>query len=114
MTDKEAIETLEKYFDKSCGNYRYQNKQKLDTEDAVWHAITMLREREERSKKPQTNADHIRSLSDEELAVFLCGVYDDDETNGKFINGYTICCYDEDGILDWLKQSFGGIEHEID
>jgi hypothetical protein len=35
---------------------------------------------------PKTNADHIRSMTDEELAEFLCSVYDE--------------------IEDWLKQPY--------
>ena len=56
-----------------------------------------------------TNADRIRAMSDEELAEFLCGVYDDDNCGvyqdecGKFINGTTIIDYDQDKILEWLK-----------
>lgn len=58
----------------------------------------------------QTNADRIRAMSDEELAEFLCGVYDDDTCGvyqdecGKFINGTIIIDYDENAILEWLKQ----------
>ena len=39
MTREEAARILEKQFDKSCGNYRYQNKDQLDYEDALWMAI---------------------------------------------------------------------------
>ena len=59
---------------------------------------------------PMTNADKIRSMSDKELAEFLCGVYDDDncgvyqEECGKFINGTTIIDYDQHKIMEWLKQ----------
>ena len=54
-----------------------------------------------------TNADHIRAMSDEELASWFC-------------NSVTMeCCYDtcparhicsgdDNGMLKWLKQSFGG------
>ena len=42
MTREEAIKVLEKQFDKSCGNYRYQNAEKLDFEDALWMAISAL------------------------------------------------------------------------
>lgn len=52
----------------------------------------------------KTNGDRIRAMSDEELAEFLCGVYEDDDTFGKFINGYIIPCYDEDSIKEWLQQ----------
>ena len=46
MTIEEAIKVLEKQFDKSCGNYRYQNAEKLDFEDALWVAISALRQQE--------------------------------------------------------------------
>ena len=47
MTHEEAAKILEKQFDKSCKDSRYQNKDKLDYEDALWLAITVLRQREE-------------------------------------------------------------------
>ena len=46
MTREEAAKIFEKQFDESCGDYRYQNKDKLDYEDALWLAITDLRQRE--------------------------------------------------------------------
>ena len=51
MTREEAARILEKQFDKSCGNYRYQNKDKLDYEDALWMAISSLRELEAQEKQ---------------------------------------------------------------
>lgn len=61
----------------------------------------------EHEEKP-TNADRIRAMSDEELACFLCSVYDEDqgitdEHCSKFIYGYVIPDYDEDKICEWLK-----------
>ena len=53
--------------------------------------------------KPMTNGDIIRSMTDEELAEFLCGVYDEEETD-KFICGTIIPNYYEETICDWLKQ----------
>jgi hypothetical protein len=59
-------------------------------------------------KEYATNADRIRAMSDEELAEFLCGVYDEENCGvyqdecGKFINGITIIDYDQDKILEWL------------
>lgn len=50
-----------------------------------------------------TNGDKIRAMSDEELAEFLCGVFDEDECDGKYICGITIPNYDEDKITEWLK-----------
>lgn len=59
--------------------------------------------RGEKVNVPQTNADRIRAMSDEELAEFLCGVFDEDECNGKYICGITIPDYDEYRIAEWLK-----------
>jgi hypothetical protein len=54
-------------------------------------------------KEPQTWGNKIRSMSDEELAEFICGVFDEDECDGKYICGVTIPNYDEDRIAEWLK-----------
>ena len=50
-----------------------------------------------------TNADRIRSMNDEELAEFLCGVHDEDDEWAKFIDGYYLP-YDQYSIKEWLKQ----------
>ena len=51
MTREEATKVLEKQFDESCGDYRYQNKDKLDYEDALWLAIAALRELDAQEKQ---------------------------------------------------------------
>lgn len=51
-----------------------------------------------------TNADRIRSMTDEELALWICGVYDIEEENGKFINGIIIPGYTPHDIEEWLQQ----------
>jgi excinuclease UvrABC ATPase subunit len=61
-------------------------------------------------EKQQTNADRIRAMSDEELAEFICGIYDEENGGvyqdecGKFINGTVILDYDQYKIAEWLKQ----------
>lgn len=55
---------------------------------------------------PVSNAERIRSMTDEELAEFLCGVYDEDEDYAKFINGIIIPAYSEQDIENWLKQPY--------
>lgn len=55
----------------------------------------------------ETNGDRVRSMTDEELAEFLCGVYDEEETD-KFICGTIIPNYYEEAICDWLKQPAEG------
>lgn len=57
---------------------------------------------------PITNADRIRAMTDEELAEFLCGVYDNDEDYAKFINGHLIPCYNPHSIKEWLQQPAEG------
>lgn len=65
-----------------------------------------------RKKSTFTNADHIRSMTDEALAEFLCEVYDDEccgvyqDEVGKFICGTTIIDYDPHKIKEWLKQPY--------
>ena len=51
-----------------------------------------------------TNADRIRSMTDAELALWICGVYDIEEENGKFINGIIIPGYAPHDIEEWLQQ----------
>ena len=52
---------------------------------------------------PQTNADHIRSMTDEELADFIDSVYCHGWSKGA--NGFS----DDDPYYhDWLKQPYGG------
>ena len=65
---------------------------------------------------PMTNADRIRSLSDEELAVLLAEEFSHDcyacdldcyvSVGDKFDN----CC--QNAFYKWLKQPHGGAGHE--
>ena len=52
----------------------------------------------------KTNADKIRSMTAAELALWICGVYDIEEENGKFINGIIIPGYAPHDIEEWLQQ----------
>ena len=54
--------------------------------------------------EPMTNFERIQKMSIEELAEFLCGVYDEDEDNAKYINGTIIPAYSEDDIREWLER----------
>ena len=51
-----------------------------------------------------SNADRIRSMTDTELALWICGVYDIEEEHGKFINGIIIPGYAPHDIEEWLQQ----------
>ena len=70
-------------------------------------AIAALMEQEGKDTNAPTNADRIRAMSDEELALWICGVYDIEEENGKFINGIIIPGYAPHDIEEWLQQPAG-------
>lgn len=53
---------------------------------------------------PMSNFDRIKAMSLEELAAFLCSVYDMEEDSAKFINGTIIPCYNEFDIQEWLER----------
>lgn len=53
------------------------------------------------AKKPQTNADRIRSMTDEELAKFFCGRLD---CYGGDCPGKHLCRPGNNGLVEWLKQ----------
>ena len=60
---------------------------------------------------PTTNYDRIRNMSVEELAEFICGIYDyeydspvyNEVESGKHICGDFIPDFDEDKIKQWLE-----------
>ena len=70
-------------------------------------AIAALMDQEGKDTNAPTNADRIRAMSDEELALWICGVYDIEEENGKFINGIIIPGYAPHDIEEWLQQPAG-------
>ena len=75
MTREKAIKVLEKQFDKSCGNYRYQNAEKLDFEDALWVAISALRQqdhfREVTKKVEPLTLDELRDMPCEPVYIVV-------------------------------------------
>ena len=75
--------------------------------EAMDIAIAALREQEGKDTNAPTNADRIRSMSDEELALWICGVYDIEEEHGKFINGIIIPGYAPHDIEEWLQEPAG-------
>ena len=75
--------------------------------EALDMAIAALREQGCKDTNVLTNADRIRAMSDEELALWICGVYDIEEENGKFINGIIIPGYAPHDIEEWLQQPAG-------
>ena len=72
--------------------------------EALDMAIAALMEQEGKDTNVPTNADRIRAMSNEELALWICGVYDIEEEHGKFINGIIIPGYAPHDIEEWLQQ----------
>ena len=52
---------------------------------------------------PITNYDRIKAMSVEEMAEFICGIFDIQPDDSKFINGDLIPMYDENEIRQWLQ-----------
>lgn len=52
---------------------------------------------------PMTNYDRIKAMSVEEMAEFICGIFDIQPDDSKFINGDLIPMYDENEIWQWLE-----------
>lgn len=50
-----------------------------------------------------THYEKIKAMSVEEMADFICGIYDDDECYGKFICGITIPAYYPHNLMEWLE-----------
>ena len=75
MNREDAIKVLEKQFDKSCWNYRYQNAEKLDFEDALWMAISALRQKERFGEANKAlTLDELRQMDGEPVWVQSPGI----------------------------------------
>ena len=62
-----------------------------------------LPEKGAHTKKPQTNADRIRSMTDEELAAFLCNITaSEDKCSSCLAEQY--CHRGHTGFEDWLRE----------
>ena len=82
------------------GEYRLQ----FETDNEAHYLLMQSSARRCVDCEHMTNADKIRSMTDEELALWICGVYDSEEENGKFINGIIIPGYAPHDIEEWLQQ----------
>ena len=94
----------------SNGEYRLQ----FETDNKEYYLMMQETARRCVDGKPVTNADRIRSMTDEELALWICGVYDIEEENGKFINGIIIPGYAPHDIEEWLQQPVKENDYEVD
>lgn len=115
MTREEAIEVLEngEWWEELAEWYMIVHPEHDKLHDAVDMAISALRQQETVTEHNElTNAQKIRAMSDEELALWICGVYDIEEEHGKFINGIIIPGYAPHDIEEWLQQPAEEDDHE--
>ena len=89
------------------GEYRLQ----FETDNEAHYLLMQSAARRCIDRAHMTNADRIRSMTDEELALWICGVYDIEEENGKFINGIIIPGYAPHNIEEWLQQPAEGVNN---
>ena len=82
------------------GEYRLQ----FETDNEAHYLLMQSAARRCINHAHMTNADKIRSMTDEELALWICGVYDIEEENGKCINGRIIPGDAPHDIEEWLQQ----------
>ena len=61
-------------------------------------------------RKQMTNADRIRSMSDDELAAFLCNLRSEEayENTCSHCVAERFCRIGHTGMIDWLKQPAEG------
>ena len=95
MTTKEAIEAIK------CN---WPDSRYTILREALDMAIDALMEQEGKGTNAPTNADRIRAMNDEELALWICGIYGIEEEHEKFINGIIIPGYAPHDIEEWLQQ----------
>lgn len=57
-----------------------------------------------KSRRPQTKGDRIRAMSDEELAVLLCGFVSGDCYDCIAYEMCDICGGEANGLIKWIKQ----------
>ena len=93
---------MTEFITRNYGNKEYEIIIKTDSKEH-YKATEDFARRLIDHAKPMTVADYIRNMTDEELAELLCGVFDEDECDGKYICGITIPDYDEYRIREWLK-----------
>lgn len=93
MENSKAKDVMLKCFDRLCGNYHYQNGEKIDMEDALWTAVQSLEK--QIPKKPIKAKEHIM--------YSMCYVCPNCQKNfsGTGIASY---CYHCGQALDWSEE----------
>ena len=76
--------------------------------DAYYQAAVLIdslckRLEKAENRNPQTNADRIRAMSDEELAKWLCSILTAECCDRSCPARY-MCDFNDNGLIKWLKQ----------
>lgn len=75
----------------------------FQTDNKVYFEKMQATARECIDHKPATQFDRIKAMRVEEMAEFICGIFDIQPDDSKFINGDLIPMYDENEIRQWLE-----------
>lgn len=76
----------------------------------MYEIATEALEERERNEHPLTNADRIRSMTDKELADFLCDISGGESCTYCVAND--LCHNGHNGMIEWLKEEAKGDSNE--
>ena len=96
---------MTEFISRNCGKEGYEIIIKTDSYEHYRAAVDFARRLIDHSK-PKTNADRIRSMTDEELAEFLCSFRscNADEYICEGCKAAQYCRAGHAGTIDWLQQ----------
>lgn len=89
-------------------NIKFDEKLMVETANRVLDEYEYngktIREWADLIANPKTNADRIRSMTDEELAEFMCHNVSNGTVNCAFCAAAEFCRMGHNGWLDWLRE----------
>lgn len=97
----------------SCHECRYNEEKACFAprlaDELIAHGITLAEDNNVLGKKPLTNADRIRGMTDEELAYWMTHLHEDGHCLNKRCQIFEdkTC---EECVIDWLKQPAKEVE----
>ena len=106
---------MTEFITRNYGNKEFEVIIKTDSEEHYKETQDFARKLIDHTK-PQTNADRIRSMTDEELAMFLCDFRscDADEYICEGCKAEKYCRAGHEGTIDWLRQPAEEAGNETD
>lgn len=98
--------------DSHCGNCKYYDRSEHEYPcDVCEPVFDRTPTKWELANKPQTNADHIRGMTDEKLAELFAGMCQanadgESHCDACLFNAWCPACGYEDDWLEWLQQPY--------